>query len=245
MRTLILFILFLLSFAGTASADPTSEFSKGNEQFAAGKFQEAAETYEGIVRSGHWHADLFYNLGNARYRAGDIGRAILNYERALAMEPKHPEAGANLRVARDEARALELQQGSWERYASRATVSQYIWTAAMSFWAAIFLAAILYFRHRRSPVVTLLMASAVLLCATAIVAIYGHERGPNGRATAIVIDKNIQARVATADNANTVLMLPPGSQVKVLSVRGDWTYAALPNNLSGWIPTASAERLRL
>ena len=54
--------------------------------------------------------------------------------------------------------------------------------------------------------------------------------------------KNIQARLATAESAGTVLLLPPGSEVKILSTRGDWCYAALPNDLRGWIPAQSAER---
>jgi hypothetical protein len=39
--------------------------------------------------------------------------------------------------------------------------------------------------------------------------------------------------------------LPPGSEVKILSTRGDWIYAALPNSLRGWIPAKNAERVRL
>ena len=57
--------------------------------------------------------------------------------------------------------------------------------------------------------------------------------------------KNIQARLATAESAGAVLLLPPGSEVKILSTRGDWCYAALPNDLRGWIPAQSAERVRL
>jgi hypothetical protein len=40
-------------------------------------------------------------------------------------------------------------------------------------------------------------------------------------------------------------VLPPGSEIKVLSERGDWIYAALPNDLRGWIPANGAERVRL
>ena len=59
---------------------------------------------------------MFYDLGNAYYRLGNFGKAILNYERALALEPRHPEAQANLRLASDEARALELRSERIERY---------------------------------------------------------------------------------------------------------------------------------
>jgi len=76
-------------------------------------------------------------------------------------------------------------------------------------------------------------------------AIWQLERGSNGAALAIVTGKDIQARLATADTANAVLALPPGSEIKVLSTRGDWIYAALPNNLRGWIPAKNAEQVRL
>ena len=76
-------------------------------------------------------------------------------------------------------------------------------------------------------------------------AIWQLERGSNGAALAIVTGKDIQARLATADTANAVLALPSGSEIKVLSTRGDWIYAALPNNLRGWIPAKNAEQVRL
>ena len=38
--------------------------------------------------------------------------------------------------------------------------------------------------------------------------------------------------------------LPEGSEVKILSKRGEWVYAALPNNLNGWIPATSVESVR-
>jgi hypothetical protein len=60
-----------------------------------------------------------------------------------------------------------------------------------------------------------------------------------------VTGKDVQARLATADTANSVLALPEGSEIKILSTRGDWIYAALPNNLRGWIPAKSTELVRL
>ena len=79
----------------------------------------------------------------------------------------------------------------------------------------------------------------------AILATYEIDRGSKGRALAIITGDNVQARLATADTANSVLALPPGSEIKILSTRGDWVYAALPNNLRGWIPARSAELVRL
>ncbi len=159
---------------------------------------------------------MFYDLGNAYFRTGDFGRAILNYKRALALEPHHPEAAANLQIARDEARALEMQQSWPERYLQFASV--------------------------RLTVLSILSLSAFAL---AIFASYEIGHGSKGRALAVVIGSDVQARLATADTANSVLALPAGSEIKILNTRGDWVYAALPNNLRGWIPAKSAELVRL
>ena len=96
--------------ADSVRAADESTFAKANQAYGEGRFEEAVAGYEDLVRSGHWHANLFYDLGNAWFRLGNFGKAILNYERALALDPRHPEADANLRLARDEARALELRK---------------------------------------------------------------------------------------------------------------------------------------
>ena len=90
-----------------------------------------------------------------------------------------------------------------------------------------------------------MLVFCLLISAISTFALYTLERGSGGYALAIVTGKDVQARLATADTANSILALPPGSEVKVLSTRGDWIYAALPNNLRGWIPAKDAEQVRL
>jgi Tetratricopeptide repeat len=243
----ILAILFfaILGITSLAYAQPDADFTKANQDYAQGHFKEAISGYEGLVRGEQWSANLFYDLGNAYFRVGDFGRAILNYERALALEGHHPEATANLQIARDEARALELQQTWPERYLQFASVNQYSIAAAIAFWLAVFAIVTLIFARRRSATLIAALIFCLLISAVSGYAVYTLERGTNGGALAIVTGKEVQARLATADTANSVLALPPGSEVKVLSTRGDWIYAALPNNLRGWIPAKDAEPVRL
>jgi len=249
MRTWTGHVAGLLMFVGLSAsagvAQSTDVFAKANEEFAAGRFREAIELYEGIVRSGEYSAALFYNVGNAHYRAGDLGQAILNYERALALEPFHPEAATNLRLVRDKASALELRKTSIERTASWFTANQYTIAAAVSFWIAAFVLAMRLVARRRSPALTAIFVGASLVFALCLFGLRALESGSHGKALAIVVGNKIDARLATADNAGTVLALPPGSEIRILSTRGDWAYAALPNNLRGWIPAASAQRVRL
>ena len=127
-------ICTFIAAAAFAQTDP--QFAKATQAYAQGHFKEAIGGYEMLVRSGQWSANLFYDLGNAYFRTGDFGRAILNYERALALERHHPEAAADLQIARDEARALEMQQTWLESYLQFASVNQYIIAATGAFWVA-------------------------------------------------------------------------------------------------------------
>jgi tetratricopeptide (TPR) repeat protein len=231
--------------AASALAQPSANFTKANQEYAQSHFKEAISGYETLVHAGQWSATLFYDLGNAYFRTGDFGHAILNYERALALDRHHPEATANLQIARDEARALELQQSLPERYLQFASVNQYSIAAAIAFWVAMFAIVMLLFARRRSATLIAALIFCLLITAISAVAVYTLERGSNGSALAIVTGKDVQARLATADTANSVLALPAGSEVKILSTRGDWIYAALPNNLRGWIPAKDAQQVRL
>ena len=239
-----LFSVILCLFVAT-SAFAQAEFAKANQDFAQGDFKKAIAGYEALVHEGQWNANLFYNLGNAYFRTRDFGRAILNYERALALDNHHPEATANLQIARDEARALELQPTKLERYLQFASIDQYSIAAAVAFWLGIFGIVALIFARRRSAALISLSILALLVCAMAVWAIHTLDNGSRGRTLAIVTGNDVQARLATADTANSVLALPAGSEIKILSTRGDWMYAALPNDLRGWIQTKNAEQVRL
>ena len=238
-------IVLCCATAQSARAEQNSAFAKANQDYSEGHFQEAVDGYQNLVNAGQRNANLFYNLGNAWFRLRNFGEAILNYERALALDPHHPEAAANLALVRDEARALELQRGRLDRYVEAGTSTQYSMAASIAFWIVVLGAARLYFSRRRSAALISLIVLSIVVLAGAVFALYSLETGRKGRALAIVTGKKIEARLATADNANSVLALPPGSEIKVLSQRGDWLYAALPNDLRGWIPATGAQLVRM
>src|SRR5438105_11810266 len=131
-------LAFLLCAVSTSSAfaQLDSDFAKANQDYAQGNFKEAISGYKTLVGSGQWSANLLYDLGNAYFRTGDFGHAILNYERALALDRHHPEADANLRIVRDEARALELTPTLAERYLKFTNVNQFTIASAIALWVA-------------------------------------------------------------------------------------------------------------
>src|SRR6266404_560271 len=218
--------------ASILAAEPGAQFAKANQEYAAGDFKTAIDDYEELVRSGQDTPNLFYNLGNAYFRKNDFGRAILSYERALALDPHHPEAEANLRIARDEARALELVPNRWERIFAFADENQYALAASISFWIGILSVATWVLGRGRGRGAIALSILSLSIFVIAVGASYELSRGKNGRELAVVTGDKVEARLATAENANRVLTLPAGSEIKIVSQRG-------------WIPSNSAEQVRL
>src|SRR6266404_4597509 len=181
-------IFFCLYFAIAASAiaQPHAGFAKANQEYAQGNFKEAIASYEALVQADQWNANLFYDLGNAYFRTRDFGRAILNYERVLALDQHHPEATANLQIARDESRALELQSTRLERYLQFASINQYTIAAVIAFWLGLFGIVALIFARRRSAALMSLSVLCLLVCAVAVWAIHTLDNSSKGRALAIV-----------------------------------------------------------
>lgn len=237
-KALVLLLMFVVV-AHVAFADE-SRFDKANKEFAAGDFKAAVADYEAMVNAHEWSANLFYNLGNAYFRNHDFGRAILNYERALQIDPHHPEAEANLRLVRDQTRGLEFTPTGVEEILMRGGMPMFVVAAAISFWLAVLL---LILRARggslAGAVVCLLISSGCVWAAWKL------ENGIAGKGAAIVVTEDAEARVATADTARSMLVLFPGSEVVILQQRGDWDYAILPNNQRGWIAAKAVETVRL
>ena len=237
MRNVLLILALLSTFART------DNFDAANQLYDAGKFSEAQQQYQTLVERGEWSANLFYNLGNAEFRAGSPGRAMLAYERALALEPTHAEARGNLRLLRDQTNAKVPAPG-WPEAAFGA-LSLDAWTllAAISGWVVVF-GIVVPFATRRASSAGLVFTMVVALFVLAYSAVGAWHTGKN-RDAGIIVAKQVEARLAPADRAGLAEVLPAGSRVRVLSERGDWTYCELPNKGLGWVPSSSVERVRL
>lgn len=62
-------------------------------------FATAITLYENILTNEGESADIYYNLGNSYYKMDNIAKAILNYERALLLNPGDGDIRFNLELA--------------------------------------------------------------------------------------------------------------------------------------------------
>lgn len=237
------FFGWLIALAAMLSVARGSDFDVANQAYEAGKFEDARERYEQLVKRGEWSANLFYNLGNAQFRLGAPGRAIVNYERALALEPSHAEAIANLRLLREKTGA-RLPAPKWSDHVVPALPTNvFVVFGAIAGWMGLAaLLAIFFIRGAATANVWMVVAVCVLGAGYAAVAIWQRS---GEAALAIVTAPQVDARLAPADRAGVAEPLPAGSRVRVLRERGEWVYCALPGNGLGWLPAKAIEKVRL
>ena len=226
---------------GSHAADLT-QFDKANSLYEAGKFDGARQAYSQLVKSGPWSANLFYNLGNAEWKLGNGGEAAADYERALALEPSHPQARANLEFVRDQTGARIAAQQWWEVALGAMDANAAAILLAVCGWVALFCLAVALLRSERraGPVVSLTLSLLVA----------GYAAGclweANGQSTkAVVIAKSTQARMAPADVAPIADVLPAGSEVLAPVERGPWTYCTLPDGTRAWVPSDAIEKIKI
>jgi tetratricopeptide (TPR) repeat protein len=218
-----------------------AQWDTANKAYRDGKYEEAKVDYLRSVRAGQYSANLFYNLGNAWFKLGDHGRAILNYERALLLDPGLDEAKANLRSV------LKLV-GTDIQPTFRELVSDYAdyftRIASIAFWVFAFALIVAFRRYTR------LARLAIVICVIAAFVFIGSAStllwiglGPKDPNLAVVVAPSAELKYGPAVSGRSVETLQVGDRVEVISERGDWTFCRASSGSLGWILTEKAERI--
>ena len=79
-------------------------FESGNTAYADGRYRDAVALYQTIIAEqpnakASEMARVYYNLGMAQFKQGELAQAILAYERALRLDPRNEDRKHNLRFA--------------------------------------------------------------------------------------------------------------------------------------------------
>lgn len=99
-RKLLALLFLLVIFSQVADATEIEElYKKANELYQQEEYSKAINTYRQIIGKDFESWEVYYNLGNSYFRYGDIGHAILNYERAKRLAPQNEDILHNLKIA--------------------------------------------------------------------------------------------------------------------------------------------------
>jgi tetratricopeptide (TPR) repeat protein len=220
-------------------------YASALEAYYAGKFDVAIKGLERLSALPLSHEELFYNLGCAYFRKGDLGRAIFNFERALALDPSFDNARFNLQTARGRARSkvkdvLEgiAAEGWWRSLLRLLSLSGWWWLFIALWWLA--LGVLFGLRYiKPGPARAGLIATNALLAVLALLAgllLAGRIHAGRGVHEGIVLPQKIAVREGPDGSARKTFKLHAGIKVQLKAESPGWARIRLPNGLEGWIP---------
>jgi tetratricopeptide (TPR) repeat protein len=247
LATLLLLLIGLS--ACTPQTISGAQVAEANQLYEAGQFAEAAAAYQALVDAGVEDGTLYYNLGNAYFKAGDLGRAILNYRRAQRLLPRDADVATNLQLAHAQTvDRLESDGGTLADFVRRVLVE---WTTldeaaaiTLGLWVvlcALIVAAILWPRGRQ--VLTYGIAVVAVLLAVGMLSVGVHVSEARSKAPAVVVAPSMEVRSGPGEDYLTEFSLHAGAEIRVLEQRNGWVRIALPGDLQGWMPSEAVENL--
>jgi tetratricopeptide (TPR) repeat protein len=235
----------LLISAGTilAATAFTTGFDGANKLYEQGKYAEAVSAYEALQSQGQTSAALLFNLGNARFKAGQIGKALGAYLEASHLAPRDPDIRANLQFARKQVQGPTLTVNPVHAWLGRFTLNEWSAAAAVTIWLvfALLIAMQLWPTARavlRPWMLTATGLALVLIAGT--VTAFSLEK--SGR-YAVVIAEKVQVHSSPFEGSDKTFDLQDGAEVRILDEKEGWAQVTTDPRRTGWIQKQNLEPL--
>ena len=244
---ILLFILHLLPSGLTAENDPAGleSFFEANRAYKNEQFQKAADGYLKLIGNGIENGHIYYNLGNAFYRLGDLGRAILFYERACLLLPRDDDLLFNLSHARNQ--TVDAIDDF-----SNAPLPDILGLDSLNVYEAFFAFTILnisffiilglrlYKKPEWSLYLSIVLAIFVGIGASVLVLKwYGFAFDDR----AVVLSEEIDVRAGPDPGDTTLFKIHEGTIVTYERTEGDWALLHLSEDKRGWAEAGQLERI--
>lgn len=247
MKKIIFGIIFLSSFGLSETFLHRMELA--NQFYKSNNFKQAIEAYEAVVKNGYSGASLFYNLGNAYYRSGKFGLAILNYERALNLSGDDEDIRHNLLIANskiiDKVDVVPkfFLFNWWE--AMQNFFHPHGWKVFMFFIYLILLILIgLFFTTKKASTKKYSFFGGVsvlaLLVLSLIVFVTKQHQLENYK-YGIVLAQTVNVKSSPDTKSSDSFILHEGTKVKVEDKLEGWNKIRLSDGKIGWIEAATIE----
>ena len=241
----IALLFFIVIIASTISFASEAEdlMKQGNEFYQNKQYDKAVDAYQQIIHLGFEGTSLYYNLGNAYYREGKIGLAILYYEKAHRLSPGDGDVNHNLIIANTKTidKIDTLPQFFlfewWESALAMFTLTG--WTTLAYIFYLLLLASIgFYFFAKKTSMQRYSffsgLISTLLLIITSVFLLVNLNRRLNVK-NAIVIQPVATVKLAPDPTSNDAFIIHEGLKVRELDHVENWVKIRLQDGKEGWI----------
>lgn len=95
------------AYAQDVPADAANQFAQANQLYDDGDYSAAVDAYRDILEGGLESGIVYFNLANALVATGNTGEALLAYERARRLLPRHEDIVRNQDLVINQVRVRE------------------------------------------------------------------------------------------------------------------------------------------
>lgn len=223
--------------------------SGGDSAYIKNDYKSAIQIYEALLEKGE-AAEVYYNLGNCYYKTNDIAKSILNYERALLLDPGNTDIRVNLEMARaktvDKITSIpDIFFVAWIKSLINC-LSVDAWAKCGILFFILFLVAValFFFSKQASLKKGGFIGGIVFLILVVLSNVFASQQKAVlvNRNAAIVLVPSVTVRSTPSESGTSLFILHEGSKVELKdnSMR-EWKEIRLEDGKVGWVPTSSIE----
>jgi tetratricopeptide (TPR) repeat protein len=249
-KIIILLVIYLILSAAYASCQDIfiDEYEQANDLYNQKQYDQALRKYESIFHKGCYSFNLFFNIGNAYYLKGDIGRALLFYKRAEIMDASDSDLKVNMDLVKAKMKRSDV---SMNTYFLKNMITQYINEVSFkSLIASIIvfyiLILLMFIFRRRLAKLGIIFNFLIIFCAaTLCVNVYALvSKTVKFNNSGVIVEKILDVKLEPESSSQNVIILYEGMEVYILRKENNWYKIRTKKQDIGWIESSSFDFLK-
>lgn len=238
-------IILLAGFPGLLkSADNNIMFENANELYHNKNYDSAAQLYQQMINDGYCHADLYYNAGNAYYRANKTGMAVWCFRKALQLNDQKNYRDNLLLAQKKITQPIQAAEDIffirwWKNFYNIFSINQWAIAALIGFMISMSLLFMKNIFHKQFPSggSVKILISLTGICMVLLAVKYYHDtRHFHG----IVVEEQT---AFTSSSQSLSATLSAGIEVEYLNRQKDKLMVKLPDGRTGEIKASAFKKL--
>lgn len=252
-----IYLIITIFFSTITTISASDLIIQADSAYVNDKFADAVSLYTKAIEQEGSSSALYYNLGNAYYRLGKLGKAIICYERSIILDPQNKDAITNLEFVNTKITDKPGDQGTFISNTFNNIIGTYhsnTWaTIAVILFILLLGAVLLYFFSQRVGLKKIgFFVGIILLILNIVINIFAYNAANNisRHNKAIITEPSVILSTSPRepkDRTEEALLLHEGTKIEILDSVSTansptiWYDVKVDNNHRAWIKSTAIE----